>query len=49
MVKEIDCYGGDRMVGCGEKERETICPVFDRSVMTYFQGAKIATEKCLTD
>ena len=29
------------MVGIGEEERETICPQFNRSIMTDFQGAKI--------
>jgi hypothetical protein len=37
------------MVGSGEKERETIRPEFDRSIMIDFQGAKIDTEKRLTE
>jgi len=32
------------MVGCGEKERKTIRPEFDRSIMIDFQGAKIASD-----
>jgi hypothetical protein len=32
------------MVGCGEKERETIRPEFDRSIMIDFQGAKITSD-----
>jgi hypothetical protein len=32
------------MVGSGEKERETIRPEFDRSIMIDFQGAKITSD-----
>ncbi len=32
------------MVGNGEKERETIRPEFDRSIMIGFQGAKITSD-----
>jgi hypothetical protein len=32
------------MVGSGEKERETIPPQFDRSIMIDFQGAKITLD-----
>ena len=32
------------MAGCGEKERETIRPEFDRSIMIDFQGAKINSD-----
>jgi hypothetical protein len=32
------------MVGFGEKERETIRPEFDRSIMIDFQGAKITSD-----
>jgi len=32
------------MVGCGEKERETIRPEFDRSIMIDFQGAKMTSD-----
>lgn len=30
------------MVGCGERERETVRPEFDRSIMIDFQEAKVA-------
>jgi hypothetical protein len=32
------------MVGCGEKERDTIRPEFDRSIMIDFQGAKTTSD-----
>ncbi len=32
------------MVGRGKKERETIRPEFDRSIMIDFQGAKITSD-----
>ena len=32
------------MVGYGEKERETIRPEFDRSIVIDFQGAKITSD-----
>jgi hypothetical protein len=32
------------VVGCGEKERETIRPEFERSIAIDFQGAKITSD-----
>ena len=32
------------MIGCGEEQRETIRPEFDRSIMIDFQGAKITSD-----